>query len=291
VKGEGRRAGDGGHVGDEPALEVLADPAAVSRAAATRIADALGEAATARDRADWATTGGSTPLGIYRELGESPLRERVPWDRVHVWWGDERFVPRDHPLSNMLPFDQVLVRVAALAGLSGTGEDAIDVSARIAAGVVIPVAHIHAMPMTAAIGAGRETAWVAEEYERELREARLPASEAGFPSFDVLLVGMGRDGHVLSVFPGAPPFEDGQWVAAIPAPTHIEPHVARVSLNPAILEAARLVLVVAHGPEKAGILAEVLGDERDPGRWPIQHARRGNAVWLVDEAAAAKLER
>jgi 6-phosphogluconolactonase len=275
----------------EPTIEVLRDPDGVAHAAAERIAAAIGAADAARGRVDWATTGGSSPVGIYAELAAPPHRDGVPWDHVHVWWGDDRFVPRDHPLSNVLPFDQVLIRAAAHAGQSGEGDDGIDVTAGREAGVPIPVANVHAMPIQAAIGAGRDAAAVASEYERELRTAPLALSDAGFPSFDIVLVGMGADGHVLSVFPGSTAFESGAWVAAVPAPTHIEPHVARVSLHPGFLAAARLVLVVAFGAAKAEILANVLGDERDPDRWPIQHARTSNAIWLLDEAAAAQLPR
>jgi 6-phosphogluconolactonase len=146
--------------------------------------------------------------------------------------------------------------------------------------------------MTAAIARGEDPAWVAAGYERELRVAGLP--EAGdVPAFDVILAGIGADGHILSVFPGPEVFDDSgePWVAGIPAPEHIEPHVARVSLNPVFLAAAHLVLVVAFGAGKAEVLADVLGGTRDPSRWPSQHARRPNAVWLLDEAAAAKLPR
>ena len=276
--------------GDEPEIQVLADPDAVAVVAAERIAAALVDAAQRRDRADWATTGGSTPVGIYRELARSPLRERVPWGDVHVWWGDDRFVPRDHPLSNVLPLDQVLLRAAALAGLAGDGEAAIDVEHGSEPGAPIPASNIHAMPMTAAIGAAKGTDWVAEAYDRELRAASLPES-GGIPVFDLVLSGIGGDGHILSVFPGSRVFEadDRPWVAGIPAPTHIEPKVARVSLHPGFLASARLVLVVAFGDGKAEILADVLGETRDPGRWPSQHARRANAVWLLDEASAVKL--
>ncbi|MEA2550075.1 MAG: 6-phosphogluconolactonase, partial [Chloroflexota bacterium] len=105
----------------EPKIEVLPDPNAVAAVAAQRIATALAGAVGQRGRADWATTGGSTPIGIYRELAQPPLRDMVPWADVHVWWGDDRFVPRDHPLSNVLPLDQVLLRATAFAGLSGDG--------------------------------------------------------------------------------------------------------------------------------------------------------------------------
>jgi 6-phosphogluconolactonase len=265
----------------EPEIRVLPDPAAVSLEAATRIEAALVAGVERRGRADWATTGGSTPIGIYDVLSRPPSRDRVPWNGVHVWWGDDRFVPRDHPLSNVLPFDQVLVR-AAIADEDLAAEP----------GVPIPPGNVHPMPMAEAIGTGAATAWVAEAYERELRAAVLPES-GGFPVLDLILVGIGGDGHVLSVFPGSRAFEADPtaWAADVPAPAHIEPHVARVSLNPGFLAAARLVIVVALGTGKAGIVATVLGPERDTARWPSQHARRANAVWLLDATAGAKLDR
>jgi len=275
-------------VSGEPRVEVLEDPEATSRAAATAIADALAAAVAERGRADWVTTGGSTPVGIYRELAVAPLRDAVPWHAVNVWWGDDRFVPRDHPLSNVLPLDQVLISAAARAGLSGTGEYAVDVDLGTEPGVTLPVANIHAPRMSEAIASGAGTEWVAEEYADRIRDAGLPTRE-GFPIFDVVLVGIGPDGHVLSVFPGSPLFDSEAWVSPVPAPTHVEPHVARVSLNPRILEVARLPMVVAHGPGKAAILASVLGGERDVRRWPAQLARRDGAVWFVDRAAAAAL--
>jgi 6-phosphogluconolactonase len=276
---------------DEPAVQILRDAEAVSRAAADSLAAALIDGYERRGRADWATTGGSAPIGIYKAFGEPPLRDSIPWQDIHTWWGDDRFVPRDHPLSNVLPFDQVLVRASALSGQSGVGLDGIDVDAHVDPGLWIPPANIHAMEMAPAIGQGRGPESVAAEYEAELRAAPLPLSESGVPAFDAILVGIGGDGHVFSVFPGSTAFASGAWVAGVPAPTHIEPHVARVSLHPEFLAAARLVLVVAHGSGKAEILRDVLGDARDTARWPIQHARRANAIWLLDEAAGANLRR
>jgi 6-phosphogluconolactonase len=275
----------------EPEIQVLTDPEAVSRAAAERIAAALAEGVRERGRADWATTGGSTPVGIYRALAAEPLRDQVPWQEVLVWWGDDRFVPRDHPLSNVLPFDQVLLRSAALAGLAGDGEAAVDAAVGPEPGVAIPAANVHAMAMGAAIADGRDPGWVAARYAEELRAARLPEAD-GFPVFDVTLSGIGGDGHILSVFPGSEVFAtDTGWVAGVPAPEHIEPHVARVSLHPGFLDAARLTIVVAFGAAKAAILADVLGPARDPSRWPSQLARNHNATWLLDEAAAATLRK
>jgi 6-phosphogluconolactonase len=277
-------------VSDEPRIEVLEDPAACSDAAAHEIARALVAAVDRRGRADWATTGGSTPVGIYGVLAAKPHRDEVPWQQVHAWWGDDRFVPRDHPLSNVLPFDQVLLSATARAGLSGSGADAIEVELGIEPGVWMPPANVHAPPMTRAIADGTGLEGAVAAYDAELRAAGLPVDAAGMPAFDVVLLGIGPDGHLLSVFPRSPLLDDtAAWVAAVPAPTHVEPHVARLSLNPRILPAAGLVLVVVHGAAKSAMLASVLGAEWDERRWPAQLARRGNALWILDRAAAAGL--
>ena len=275
----------------EPELRILDDAEAASGAAAEALANELTDAVERRDRADWVTTGGSTPAGIYRALAVAPLRDQVPWYAVHPWWSDDRFVPRDHPLSNVLPFDQILLSASARAGLSGTGADAAEVELGIEPGVAMPVENIHAPAMGRAIADAAGPERVAREYEAELRAAGLPISDQGFPIVDVMLLGIGDDGHILSVFPRSPLFDAAAWVSAVPAPTHIEPHVARISLNPAIVEAARSVIVVAHGAGKAEILASVLGPERDERRWPAQLARRPGATWFLDRAAAASLPR
>ena len=266
----------------EPRILILPDAEAASAAAAEAIADALVAAVAARGVAHWSTTGGSTPVGIYRVLAAPPLHERVPWDRLHVWWGDDRFVPRSHPFCNVLSFDQVLL---------GAGEPGFEVEMGLVPGVTIPAGQVHAMPMTEAIAEGRPAAWVARAYERELRDADLPLDDAGFPILDVVLVGAGLDGHIFSVFPGSPLWDSDDWVAAVPAPTHIGPHVERVSLHPAIAGAARLPLVVVHGAPKVPIVATLLGPVRDARRWSAQVARRPGALWVLDRAAAAALPR
>jgi 6-phosphogluconolactonase len=276
---------------DGAEIRVFDDPEETSRAAAEEIATALHRAIDARGRADWATTGGSTPVPIYKHLATDPLRHAVPWEDVQVWWGDDRFVPRDHPLSNVLPFDQVLVSATARAGLSGTGSDAALVESEYDPGVYIQPANIHAPRMTDAIARSVGPDWVARDYEAELRAADLPVGAAGFPIFDVLFLGIGPDGHLLSVFPGSPLFDSKAWAAAVAAPAHIEPHVARVSLNPAVVGVAKLVVPVAHGAGKAAILASVFGAERDAHRWPAQLARHEGAIWFLDRAAAAQLPR
>jgi 6-phosphogluconolactonase len=271
-------------------LEILPDPEACATAAADLIARILVEAAAARGVAHWATTGGSTPAAIYRHLALPPLRDAVPWDRVHLWWGDERFVPPDHPLSNVHIATSDLLEIGALSGESGTGGSGADVAGGRAAGAPIPQANVHPFPVAVAIGSGESPDWAAADYAAELA-ADGPAAVDGYPAFDLVLLGVGPDGHILSVFPGSAAFDRPEPALGIPAPTHVEPHVARVTLNPRIVAVAEAVVVVSHGAGKAEILASVLGEEVDERRWPSQLARREGATWIVDEAAAAKLNR
>ncbi len=284
------RAGTVPRQASEPAVVVLADPAAVSRRAAERFTEVAEAAVVARGRAAIATTGGSTPVGIYNELAVPPLRDAGPWDDVHVWFGDDRYVPRDHPLSNVLPVDQVLLGAAARAGLSGTGAVGEDIFLGIEPGVPMPAENVHPFPCGKAIAGGLGAVWCAAAYADAIRAA-LPADREGWPIFDLILLGVGPDGHILSVFPGSPAFDSSELALAIPAPAHVEPHVERVTLNPRVLDAAREVLVVSHGAAKADIMAIVLGDVRDPTRWPTQLVRRAGVTWLLDAAAAARLPR
>lgn len=255
---------------NEARLVIVTDAEAAAAEAARRVARILADAVAARGRADWATTGGSTPVGIYRRLREAPLRDAVPWSGVHVWWGDDRFVPRDHPLSNVRPLDDVLLDPEH--------------------GVALPVANLHPFRTGESIGAGWDAAWAAANLAGELAAAGLPEQD-GWPVLDLILLGIGGDGHVLSVFPGSGAFDATDVALAIPAPMHIEPHVERVTLNPALLSVARNVVAVAHGSGKAGILGEVFGSMRDARRWPAQLALGPTATWIVDEAAAAGLAR
>ena len=127
----------------EPELIVVADPDGAAAAAAKRIATALADAVADHGRADWATTGGSSVVGIYRHLVAEPLRDAVPWEAVHVWWGDDRYVPRDHPLSNVKPLDDILPTI----GLTEEG-----VAGGRGPGVPLPVENLHPFPTGEAIG-------------------------------------------------------------------------------------------------------------------------------------------
>ena len=253
----------------EPTLVVVPDASAAGPAAAGVVVDVLARAAGARGRADFATTGGSTPAAIYRALAAEPLRARVPWQQLHVWWGDDRFVPREHELSNVKPLDDVLLRDGAAP---------------------LTPANLHPFPVARTLAIGEDEAWCAAELATELHASEIVV-EDGWPVFDLVLVGVGPDGHILSVFPDSAALESRSWAVAVPAPEHIEPHVPRVTLNPRIVTVAREVLVVATGGNKASILREVLQGERDERRLPAQLARHDRAMWVVDEAAASALGR
>jgi 6-phosphogluconolactonase len=257
---------------------VVADPAAAAEAAAERIARVLADAVARRGRADWATTGGSTPAGIYRRLTDPALGGEVPWQAVQVWWGDDRYVPRDHPASNVKALDDILIGV-----LEGDSPNF-----PLHRGVPLPVGNVHPFRTAEAIGSGAGAAWCAEALADELRAANLEQAD-GWPVFDLMLLGLGPDGHVLSVFPGSPALDSDALTLAVPAPTHIEPHIERVTLNPAVVGVAREVLMVVIGADKAAAVAEVLGPSRDPRRWPGQLAVRPNATWILDAEAASAL--
>ena len=273
----------------EPTVVTLADPEACAVAAAERIVEILGGAIDDRGEAHWVTTGGSAPASIYRQLADDPLRGELDWRKVRLWFTDERFVPLDHPLSNAKIAFDILLDAGAFGGQSGTGQSGADVQIGRDPGVPIRAANVHPFPVSEAIGEGRDNHWAAARYAAEIRDDGVEESDDGLPAFDLMLLGVGPDGHILSVFPGSEAFDEDAWAVGVPAPTHVEPHVSRVTLNPALVPAARDLLVVSTGDAKAAILRDVLQSPIDPRRLPAQLARRPGATWILDRAAAAAL--
>ncbi|MDL2335026.1 MAG: 6-phosphogluconolactonase [Chloroflexota bacterium] len=256
-------------------IVVVENGAALAREAARRVIYALDAAVKERHVAHIALTGGSMAGPLYRELAAPVQRAALDWSRVHLWWGDERFVPSDHPDSNAgLAYNELL-------------------SVTDNSGPLLPIdlGNIHPVPVEEALSDDNPVELAAQRYAEELTRHMLLA-RGGVPRFDVLLTGLGPDGHVLSLFPGSPGLApDAPIVLAIPAPTHVEPHVARVTLSARSIAEAGLVLVMSAGAGKSEIVATVLGNEHDVDRWPAQSALSPNAVWLLDEAAAAGLPR
>jgi 6-phosphogluconolactonase len=281
--------GTAGELG-KPRIVVLADAEAIAREAAGLVVESLRRAVEGRGRADIALTGGSSAAALYRTLAGSDFGTRVDWSLVHFWWGDERYVPSTHPLSNALQAYTYLLAIAARANESGEGAGASDVKAGKVPGLDVPAQNVHPIPVDLAIARGPEGAvWAAEQYADELRRA-LPAGADGIPAFDLVLLGVGPDGHILSVFPGSRALREGAaLVVAVPAPTRVEPHVERITLTPRVLDAAGSIVVMVTGEGKAGVVGELFRAERDPDRWPAQLAIRASATWLLDEASASQL--
>jgi 6-phosphogluconolactonase len=259
----------------EPTIVTLADPAACARAAAERIVEILDVAIDDHGEAHWVTTGGSTPTAIYRHLA-GPLRDELDWRKVHLWWTDDRFVPPDHALSNAKIANDIL-----LAPHDPGDPDS--------GGVPIPIGQVHPFETNVAIAEGHDNDWCAARYAEDLQADGPEPNDDGWPAFDLILLGVGPDGHILSVFPNSATFDRPEWALGVPAPTHVEPHVERVTLNPAIVPAAAELLVVSHGQEKAEMLRSVLTGPRDEHALPAQLARRPGATWIVDRGAGRLL--
>jgi len=252
----------------KPALQIVPTAAEVSSAAAAFIVRTLADAVRERGVAHWCTTGGSSAPGIYHALCAAPLRDELDWSRVHTWWGDDRFVPAGEELSNVTPFSDVMLDPKA--------------------GLAIPAANVHPIPVGAMLASGGGPADAAAEYATEFREAGPDVGADGLPAFDLIILGVGPDGHILSVFPGSAVFDSRAWVESVPAPTHIEPHIPRVTIHPRLVGAARSVLVVTAGAGKADLLARVWAGV-DPRELPLRTTLASNATWMLDEAAAANL--
>ena len=236
-----------------PEITVAEDRQGLYRAVAERLTAAARSDAAGRGAFHWALAGGSTPEGLYRLLAGPEFSGRIPWSRVHAWFGDERCVPPGHPDSNY--------RMAGRALLSH-----------------VPVGGVHRMAGEA------DPHEAAAAYTGELAE-RLPTSE-GAPVLDLVLLGLGPDGHVASLFPDTPALASKDPVAAVYVP---QLGVWRLSLTPPVLNAARRVWLLASGPGKANIVATALAD---PGSQPlpVQHlAPRGEWLWFLDAAAGAEL--
>jgi 6-phosphogluconolactonase len=244
-------------------LSVSVDADALARAAAEQFVELARAAILARGRFTVALSGGSTPRRMYQYLAATPLRDRVDWSRVEVFWGDERGVPPDHPDSNF-----------AMA------------SAALLDRVPIPRHVVHRMHAELP---DRGTA--ASGYQLEIARA-FDVDEAGQPpSFDLLLLGMGSDGHTASLFPGFEALREGRrWAVSVDAPQR--PPAARITLTAPILNRAREIRVLVAGADKAATLRAVLEGPHEPERRPIQLVRpeNGRMIWLVDQAAASELQ-
>jgi len=238
---------------DMGTIETLADPAALARHVAAWMTAA---ASAAGGDFRICLSGGSTPKLLYETLAGDAFARKFPWPRVDWYWGDERFVPYDHPESNYR-----MAREAMLARAP------------------VPAEKIHPMP---ADGTPDDAAL---RYERLLQQEYGAASlDPARPFFDIMLLGLGPDGHTASLIPGEPVLEERQrWVAAV---AHGRPEV-RITLTYPAIESSRQVAFLVTGAEKAAILGAI-----QAGGSQVPAARLkpvGTLTWFVDRAAASGL--
>jgi 6-phosphogluconolactonase len=236
-------------------LQVYRDPAALARALADYFVATAGLAMAERGAFRVALSGGNTPRPTYELLGKEPLRPEVSWSDVFIYFSDERCVPPTDEQSNYRMAQEALL-------------DA----------VPIPAANVHR------IRGEIDPGIAANEYASILR-----ADLGDAPHLDLMLLGLGPDGHTASLFPGMlPSIDDESLVRAI----YSEAHMGwRVTMTPKLINMARSVAFAVQGPDKAQILAQVYEGPRDPVKYPAQVVQplSGRLVWFVDELAAGML--
>lgn len=246
-----------------PTVVVVRDPEVLAESVAARLLTSLVDAQAHRGTASVVLTGGGVGIAVLAAIRRSGARHAVDWRRVDLWWGDERFVPADDPDRNEQQAREALL-------------DHLD----------LDPARVH--PIGALGGPdGQDADAAAARYAEELRRAAPPDHDV--PPFDVLLLGIGGEGHTASIFPESPAAHDERLVVGVhgcpkPPPT-------RVSLGFPALNAARAVWFVVAGAEKAPMVAVALG-----GAGAVQVPAAGvtghnETLWLLDEAAAARLPR
>jgi 6-phosphogluconolactonase len=242
-----------------PGVLVCADQDAVARTAARRFVDWAWQAIARDGQFHVALSGGSTPNKLYRLLATPEYRSQVDWAKVHLFWGDERAVPPDDPQSNYgTARREFLLRVS------------------------IPLANVHRMEAEDS-NIGR----AAHNYETVLRKY-LELDDRGFPVFHLVFLGMGADGHTASLFPGSRLLrETSRWVST---PMVAKLGMRRMTLTLPVLEAARRIVFMVTGREKAATLREVLcGHPEPPLPAQLVQPRHGERIFLIDEEAAALL--
>ena len=241
----------------KPNIEVAADGEELARRAADLFISTAREAIQARGRFYAALSGGHTPKRSFEVLASSPAAGALPWEKIHVFWVDERCVPPDSPFSNY--------RLAAEALLGK---------------VPIPPDNVHPIPTK-----HEDIRAAARAYEQTIRDVfGLKAGEV--PQFDLIVLGMGADGHTGSLLPNSyAPFDTDDLACAVYVRGDA---LNRITLTHPVMRAARRLAVLVSGEEKAQILKDVLQGEPDEVRYPIHvlWPVLGRILWLVDRDAA-----
>lgn len=241
-----------------PQRKIIVSPNPVETAAAIFSSSAI-DAIARRGRFVTALSGGSTPKRLFERLTQSPYREAIDWRKVFFLWGDERSVPPDDPDSNF-----GMANKALLSPLR------------------IPSSNILRMEAEKS-----DLAASAKDYERQLRALLLEGDSGG--RIDLVLLGMGADGHTASLFPGTAALKErARWVVANEVP---QLKTWRMTLTYSVINAARKVVFLATGAEKAAMIKEILAGPADAERLPSQTvlAKEGETIWVLDKAVGEGL--
>jgi 6-phosphogluconolactonase len=246
-------------------VEVLrhAEAEALAESVAGRIVTTLVERIASHGHAHLCLTGGGIGTAVLAAVAANPARDAIDWSRVDIWWGDERYLPEGNADRN-----ETGARAALLSH------------------VQIPQARVHPMPGPWASESDPDLA--AQRYADELAAAARPEDHAGVPSMDIVLLGIGPDAHVASLFPEQPALHDERAVAAVRGAP--KPPPTRITLTFPAINAAREVWILASGAEKAE--AVLLSLTEGAGRFQVPAAGvrgRERTLFLLDEAAASKL--
>ena len=207
-----------------------------------------------------ALSGGSTPKRLYELLASPSWRDRIPWSKIDFFWGDERYVPPTDSSSNYRMTNEAMLEK-----------------------VNVPAGRIHRVPTELE---PPETA--AESYENEIKRV-LPTSGSAVPEFDLVLLGLGTNGHVASLFPFQPALHEKSKLVISEYIEEVK--MTRISLTFPVINSAKDILFLSLGPDKASVIQEVLTGKPDPERLPAQYvqAEHGKATWLLDPPAAVGL--
>jgi 6-phosphogluconolactonase len=241
-------------------VRVLADASGIAQTAAAEFLDSALQAVREKGSFNVALAGGSTPKALYELLSSNPLQAKVPWSKIQFFFGDERHVGPNDAESNF----------------------------RMATEAMFVKAPVDPQQVHRIKGEKANAAEAAQEYEQELLTS-FPLKPPQLPRFDLVLLGMGPEGHTASLFPGTKALKEqrrlvvSNWVGKL--------YTDRITLTPPVLNNAARVIFMAHGAEKAPALKAVLEGPYEPEQLPAQivQPKEGRILWLVDPAAASML--
>ena len=243
---------------DTASIEII-EPKLYAGAVADEIVASINDAVGERNRCSLVLSGGKTPGEVYRTLAKPPRVDEVPWQKLFLFLGDERYVPHDDSQSNYQTVRETLL-------------------------VHVPTPGPKVYPFDTSLASPEQSA---AQYEKKIRELEKLSATAA-PQFDVVMLGVGEDGHTASIFPGSPLVnQSGALCKAVKSPDG----QSRITLSPEALFGARKILILVRGENKSEIVKRVLRGEASEQDVPAMLFKRGGSrvTWFLDSAAAKDL--